>query len=135
MTTPGREDKVCPRCGRRFSWRKRWARDWAEVVYCSARCRSKRNDVEGADLEARILALLATRARGATICPSEVVSAAEKQSASRMEEVRSAARRLAHRAAIDVVQKGSRVDPDTARGPKASRRKSLGLVPAQGRPE
>lgn len=117
MTSPCLPDKVCPTCGRRFSWRKRWARDWESVIYCSARCRSKQNDPECAHLEARILALLAKRARGATICPSEVISADEKDSAHRMQQIRSAARRLAHRATIDIVQKGSRVDPDTARGP------------------
>ncbi|MEY8019639.1 DUF2256 domain-containing protein [Muriicola sp. SD30] len=32
-------EKVCVRCGRPFSWRKKWKRDWAEVRYCSERCR------------------------------------------------------------------------------------------------
>ncbi|MCS7088811.1 MAG: DUF2256 domain-containing protein [Thermoflexales bacterium] len=31
--------KICPVCGRPFEWRKRWARDWERVVYCSERCR------------------------------------------------------------------------------------------------
>ncbi|MDB6455021.1 DUF2256 domain-containing protein [Falsirhodobacter sp. 20TX0035] len=31
--------KVCPVCGRPFSWRKKWERDWDQVVYCSERCR------------------------------------------------------------------------------------------------
>jgi hypothetical protein len=31
--------KICPVCGRPFSWRKKWAKDWAEVRYCSDRCR------------------------------------------------------------------------------------------------
>jgi len=26
--------KVCPTCGRPFTWRKRWARDWERVIYC-----------------------------------------------------------------------------------------------------
>ncbi|MBO9344351.1 MAG: DUF2256 domain-containing protein [Chloroflexi bacterium] len=30
--------KVCPICGRPFTWRKRWARDWEHVIYCSERC-------------------------------------------------------------------------------------------------
>ncbi|MBW0151132.1 MAG: DUF2256 domain-containing protein [Phenylobacterium sp.] len=32
--------KVCAGCGRPFAWRKKWARDWPQVKYCSARCRS-----------------------------------------------------------------------------------------------
>jgi hypothetical protein len=30
--------KVCVRCGRPFAWRKKWARVWPEVKYCSRRC-------------------------------------------------------------------------------------------------
>ncbi|MEZ2415919.1 DUF2256 domain-containing protein [Muriicola sp. E247] len=32
-------EKICVQCGRPFSWRKKWKRDWAEVRYCSERCR------------------------------------------------------------------------------------------------
>ncbi|HDS1046077.1 MULTISPECIES: DUF2256 domain-containing protein [Pseudomonas] len=31
--------KVCVVCGRPFTWRKRWARCWEQVRYCSERCR------------------------------------------------------------------------------------------------
>lgn len=31
--------KLCPVCNRPFSWRKKWERDWDNVVYCSKRCR------------------------------------------------------------------------------------------------
>ncbi|QEH34423.1 hypothetical protein OJF2_29620 [Aquisphaera giovannonii] len=31
--------KVCPSCGRPFTWRSRWRRNWESVVYCSERCR------------------------------------------------------------------------------------------------
>ena len=34
-----RESKVCLTCGLPFTWRKKWARDWATVKYCSERCR------------------------------------------------------------------------------------------------
>jgi hypothetical protein len=34
--------KICARCGRPFAWRKRWARVWDEVRYCSDRCRNAR---------------------------------------------------------------------------------------------
>jgi hypothetical protein len=30
----------CAACGRPFSWRKKWARDWENVRYCSDACRS-----------------------------------------------------------------------------------------------
>ncbi|MBN8836402.1 MAG: DUF2256 domain-containing protein [Sphingobacteriia bacterium] len=33
--------KICPVCGRAFTWRKKWRKVWSEVKYCSERC--KRN--------------------------------------------------------------------------------------------
>jgi hypothetical protein len=33
--------KTCAQCGRPFAWRKKWARVWAEVLYCSDRCRAE----------------------------------------------------------------------------------------------
>jgi len=37
-----RPSKVCPVCGRPFSWRKKWADVWDQVLYCSDRCRNRR---------------------------------------------------------------------------------------------
>jgi hypothetical protein len=40
-TKPKKADlptKICANCGRLFAWRKRWARDWERVIYCSERC-------------------------------------------------------------------------------------------------
>jgi hypothetical protein len=31
--------KVCLICEKNFEWRKKWARDWEQVKYCSERCR------------------------------------------------------------------------------------------------
>ncbi|MBI6704463.1 DUF2256 domain-containing protein [Pseudomonas viridiflava] len=31
--------KTCVVCGLPFAWRKKWARCWDEVRYCSERCR------------------------------------------------------------------------------------------------
>ena len=31
--------KPCAVCGRPMAWRRKWARDWAHVQYCSERCR------------------------------------------------------------------------------------------------
>ena len=35
-------EKTCATCGRPFTWRKKWARVWDEVRYCSDRCRGAR---------------------------------------------------------------------------------------------
>lgn len=34
-------EKICPVCRRAFTWRKKWARDWDQVKYCSRRCASQ----------------------------------------------------------------------------------------------
>jgi hypothetical protein len=31
--------KPCAACGRAMSWRKRWAKNWSEVKFCSDACR------------------------------------------------------------------------------------------------
>jgi hypothetical protein len=33
--------KLCVVCGREMTWRKSWAKNWAEVKYCSDACRAK----------------------------------------------------------------------------------------------
>ncbi|MDC2978162.1 DUF2256 domain-containing protein [Pelagibacteraceae bacterium] len=30
--------KVCIVCNKPFSWRKKWERDWKNVLYCSKKC-------------------------------------------------------------------------------------------------
>jgi hypothetical protein len=39
-TKNGFPPKVCAHCGREFEWRKKWARDWERVKYCSERCKA-----------------------------------------------------------------------------------------------
>ncbi|WP_444452482.1 DUF2256 domain-containing protein [Rhodobacter capsulatus] len=34
--------KLCACCGRPFTWRKKWAREWENVRFCSDRCRRAR---------------------------------------------------------------------------------------------
>jgi hypothetical protein len=34
--------KICQRCGLEFEWRKKWAKNWSEVKYCSDRCRENK---------------------------------------------------------------------------------------------
>jgi hypothetical protein len=34
--------KDCAACGRPFAWRKKWARDWENVRFCSDACRDGR---------------------------------------------------------------------------------------------
>jgi len=93
-----------------MTWRKAWARTWDEVRYCSDGCR--RTGVTDADraLEAGILTALRARRRGAVLDPEEIVEGER-------EAVRRAARRLAARGEVEIVQAGRLVDPSRATGP------------------
>ena len=114
-------DKVCAACGRSFSYRAKWARDWEAVRYCSARCRGARPAADD-PLERAILDALAARAREATVCPSEIAQARWEDWRPHLEEVRCAARRLVALGQIELTQAGAVVDPDHARGPLRMRR-------------
>lgn len=115
--------KPCVACGRDIRWRKKWERDWEQVKYCSDACRRRGVNDRDTQLEHAILDLLAARAAGATICPSEaarVVAPAGWESL--MDDVRRAANRLAAAGTIDITQRGTVVDPSTAKGPIQLRR-------------
>lgn len=115
--------KICASCGREMAWRKAWAKNWADVRYCSDACRKRKVKPVDEDLEVAILDLLVQRARGATICPSEaakVVSTNDWREL--MEPARSAARRLVAAGDVVITQKGVVVDPSTAKGPIRIRR-------------
>ena len=126
--------KVCAVCGRRITWRAKWARDWEQVRYCSAACHRDGLGPTDAALEDAIRELLAARAGSATICPSEAarrvavregrdgVGVADEGWRALMEPARRAARRLVARGEVEIVQAGRVVDPSTAKGPIRIRR-------------
>ncbi len=117
-----RPTKVCAACGREFAWRRRWAATWESVRYCSQRCRRERVGAVDRALETAILERLDGRARNASICPSEAARAVAEAWRPLMERTRRAARRLAARGEIEIVQQGRAVDPSAARGPIRLRR-------------
>ncbi|MFK7982852.1 MAG: DUF2256 domain-containing protein [Saprospiraceae bacterium] len=39
--------KICLICGLFFTWRKKWAKNWEEVKYCSERCRRNKQQKKG----------------------------------------------------------------------------------------
>ena len=114
---PG-DEKPCAVCGRTMAWRRKWARNWDDVKYCSDACRRQgRGDADDA-LERAIVELLAARPRGATICPSEAARrVAPEDWRPLMERARQAARRLVAAGDLEITQSGRVVDPSTARGP------------------
>ena len=111
-------EKTCASCGRRIEWRSKWADSWDEVRYCSDACRRRKVSRDDAALERTILDMLATRAAGATICPSDAARAAHPDDWREwMEPARRAARRLVAAGTVTITQGGRPVDPSTAKGP------------------
>ena len=45
---PHLPEKTCAACGRSFAWRKKWARDWERVRFCSDACRDGRHPAAAA---------------------------------------------------------------------------------------
>ena len=116
-------DKSCQSCGRTITWRKKWARDWDAVRYCSDACRRHKVGPADTALETSLLELLSRRARAATVCPSEAARAVGGQDwRPLMEPARAAARRLVARGEVEITQGGRVVDPSTAKGPIRVRR-------------
>lgn len=118
--------KICPRCGRSFAWRKKWASVWDSVVYCSAACRKTRLTATDAALEAAIIELLQDRTEGASSCPSEAARLVGEHSGvdwrTLLEPARRATRRLVAQRVVEITQGGRVVDPSNAKGPIRIRR-------------
>lgn len=111
-------EKVCVRCGRTMQWRAKWAKNWEQVKYCSEQCRRARVTATDTALEDAIISLLGTRARNASICPSEAARQVSGESwQSLMEPARMAARRLVAQGKVQITQGGKVVDPSRAKGP------------------
>ena len=118
MTPPDKIEKICRSCGRRFGWRKKWARDWDSVRYCSDACRRRGITAVDRQLEQEITRLLDARRPGATICPSDAARGVSAEGwRELMEPARRAARRMVADGDVVVTQGGRVVDPSTASGP------------------
>jgi hypothetical protein len=124
-----RIERICTVCGRSISWRRKWARDWDNINYCSEACRQRGLSQRDRQIEQVILDLLEQRSVDASICPSEAarVIADGDDWHAHMEAVRMAARRLQRAGRISITQKGRPVNPDTAKGPIRLRLRGIGL--------
>ncbi|MBL6793481.1 DUF2256 domain-containing protein [Synechococcus sp. AH-601-P18] len=50
MSKAQRPSKICPVCQRPFEWRKAWQKCWDDVVYCSERCRRRKNTIKSIEI-------------------------------------------------------------------------------------
>jgi hypothetical protein len=125
-----RVERICTVCGRSISWRRKWARDWEAIKYCSDACRKRGLSARDRHIEQTILDLLEQRTADASICPSEAARqlAVGDDWRPLMEPVRMAARRLQRAGRIDITQKGRIVDPDRAKGPIRLRLRPVGVL-------
>jgi hypothetical protein len=117
------QSKLCHSCGRSFDYRKKWAKNWDEIKYCSDECKKNKNKF---DYSNNILELLKQRADGKTICPSEVLPFEQKTDAVYMEHVRRSARLLAAENKIEITQSGKVIDATNFKGPIRLRLKKGG---------
>ena len=109
--------KDCARCGRVMTYRKKWAKNWADVKYCSAACRAKRLGPLDKQLETTLLEHLEAMPNHTTVCPSLAARALRPQDwRKHLERSRQAARRLVHAGHAELVQNGRVVDPSHFRG-------------------
>ncbi len=108
------QSKICHSCGRKFDNRKKWKNNWEEVKYCSIGCKKLKTPKK---YRQDILDLLEKRESGKSICPSEILPQELKKNSQEMEQVRAAARLLAHEGEIIITQKGKEVDPSDFKGP------------------
>ena len=69
------------------------------------------------DIETAILDILAQRAPGKSICPSEVARALASDWRPLMPEVRATSARMAAEGRLRITQKDVEIDPEIARGP------------------
>lgn len=106
--------KTCVVCGREIEPRKKWAKNWDEIKYCSDKCRKNKKTTQ---YDSQILEFLKKRGAGKTICPSEVLPDDQKTDKTIMESVRASARLLVSQGKIVITQNGQVVDPSTAKGP------------------
>ena len=118
-----RQEKDCLACGRTIQWRKKWAKNWDGVKWCSDRCRRQKVRPVDQQLEEAIKQLLESREASKSICPSEAAKSVDPLNwRELLEPARSAARRLVTAGTHEITQKGQIVDPSRARGPIRIRR-------------
>ena len=101
----------------RTAMRAKWANNFDEIAYCSKACRSHKPGPTEARFESTILEMLRSSRPSMITCEDvEAKLAFDPPLANQRERCRQAARRLAGRGEIEVVQQSQVVDPSFAKG-------------------
>lgn len=101
------------KCGRLFSWRKKWEKEWNKVKFCSKSCQRMKFQ---RDWRSLILALIENCDLVSCISMQEILGTADSNDKKLIEEIRMSARLLAHEGKVEIIQNGKKVDPYTFKG-------------------
>ncbi len=109
--------KNCSSCGRSFTWRKSFAKNWEDVKYCSNACRNRKLSKIDKQIENSILELLEAETYPTPLSTDQIADFLDFGNETDLLESRiRAARRLERKSFVIITQDGKRVDSSTAKG-------------------
>ena len=109
--------KSCSSCGRSFTWRKSFAKNWDTVKYCSNTCRKRKLSKIDQQIENTILKLLESQPHPIPLTTGQIADLFDfGNDKNLLESIKRAARRLEAKSFVIITQDGKRVDSSTAKG-------------------
>jgi len=109
--------KNCSSCGRSFTWRKSFAKNWEDVKYCSNACRKRKLSKIDQQIENSILELLEAETYSNPLSTDQIADFLDfGNDKNLLESIKRAARRLEMKSFVIITQDGKRVDSSTAKG-------------------
>ncbi len=112
-----RPQKSCLSCGRSFTWRKSFAKNWEDVKYCSNTCRKRKLSKIDQQIENTILELLEAQTHPTPLRTDQVADFLDfRNDKNLLETIKRAARRLESKNFVIITQDGKRVDSSKAKG-------------------
>ena len=110
-----RTSKVCASCGRAFTWRKKWAKNWEQVRYCSTRCRSKGTILPQDPLIQAVFDAL-KRVPSKRACTVDAIEQALHEQGHSAQQTRVALRTMIHAGQISSMEGNKRIAPERLKG-------------------
>ena len=109
--------RSCSSCGRSFTWRKSFAKNWEDVKYCSSACRNRKLSKIDQQIENSILELLEAETYSNPLSTDQIADFLDfGNDKNLLESIKRAARRLEMKSFVIITQDGKRVDSSTAKG-------------------
>ncbi len=109
--------RSCSSCGRSFTWRKSFAKNWEDVKYCSKACRKRKLSKIDQQIENIILKLLESQPHPTPLTTGQIADLLDfGNDKNLLESIKRAVRRLEAKSFVIITQDGKRVDSSTAKG-------------------